>query len=98
MKSEQQYIDLYEQARQTIFDHAPETMNACRDQAFADFKRVGLPSRSVERYKYTDLQQLFAPDYGLNLNRLPIPVEPYKAFRCDVPNLSTALFFVVNDK
>lgn len=97
MKSEQQYIDLYEQARQTIFDHAPETMNACRDQAFADFKRVGLPSRSVERYKYTDLQQLFAPDYGLNLNRLPIPVEPYKAFRCDVPNLSTALFFVVND-
>lgn len=32
--SERQYIDLYEQARQTIFDHAPEAMNAVRDDAF----------------------------------------------------------------
>jgi Fe-S cluster assembly protein SufD len=33
----------------------------------------------------------------LNLNRLTIPVDPYHAFRCDVPNLSTSLYFVVND-
>ena len=57
----------------------------------------GFPSRKVERYKYTDMQALFAPDYGLNLNRLQIPVDPYNAFRCDVPNLSTSLYFVVND-
>ena len=38
MASEQQYIDLYEQARQMVFDHAPEAMNAVRDQAFEDFK------------------------------------------------------------
>ena len=54
-------------------------------------------AKKVERYKYTDMQQLFAPDYGLNLNRLQIPVDPYEAFRCDVPNLSTSLYFVVND-
>ena len=80
-----------------IFDHAPQAMNAVRDEAFEDFKRQGFPSRKVERYKYTDLQQLFAPDYGVNLNRLQIPVDPYQAFRCDVPNLSTSLYFVVND-
>ena len=56
-----------------------------------------LPTRKVERYKYTDMAPLFAPDYGLNLNRLEIPVDPYEAFRCDVPNLSTSLYFVVND-
>ena len=97
MSSEQQYIELYEQARQMIFDHAPEPMNAVRDQAFEDFRRQGFPSKKVERYKYTDLQKLFAPDYGVNLNRLEIPVDPYGAFRCDVPNLSTSLYFVVND-
>ena len=89
MASEQQYIELYEQARQVIFDHAPEAMNAVRDQAFADFRQLGFPSRKVERYKYTDMEQLFAPDYGVNLSRLEIPVDPYQAFRCDVPNLST---------
>ena len=97
MASEQQYIELYEQARQIIMDHASEAMNAVRDQAFEDFRRQGFPSRKVERYKYTDIDQIFAPDYGVNLSRLQIPVDPYQAFRCDVPNLSTSLFFVVND-
>lgn len=97
MSSEQQYIDLYEQTRQMIFSHAPESMNAVRDKAFEDFKVQGFPSRKVERYKYTDIDNLFAPDYGVNLNRLEIPVDPYQAFRCDVPNLSTSLYFVVND-
>jgi Fe-S cluster assembly protein SufD len=95
--SEKQYIELYEQARQLIFSHAPASMNAVRDQAFEDFRKQGFPSQKVERYKYTDVGRLFEPDYGLNLSRLQIPVDPYSAFRCDVPNLSTSLYFVVND-
>ncbi|MBR1415720.1 MAG: Fe-S cluster assembly protein SufD [Prevotella sp.] len=96
-QSEQQYIDLYEQQRELICRHSPAAMNAERDAAFERFKANGFPSRKVERYKYTDIQKLFAPDYGLNLSRLQIPVDPYSAFRCDVPNLSTLLYFVVND-
>lgn len=97
MASEQQYIELYQQAREMIFSHAPEAMNAVRDQAFEDFRQQGFPSKRVERYKYTDIQKLFEPDYGVNLSRLQIPVDPYETFRCDVPNLSTSLYFVVND-
>lgn len=97
MSSEQQYIDLYRQARQMICDHSSDRMNAERDAAFEHFAAAGFPSRKVERYKYTDIPALFAPDYGLNLNRLDIPTDPYRAFRCDVPNLSTSLYFVVND-
>ena len=97
MASEKQYIELYQQAREMIFSHAPEAMNAVRDQAFEDFKAKGFPSKKVERYKYTDIQKLFEPDYGVNLSRLQIPVDPYETFRCDVPNLSTSLYFVVND-
>ena len=97
VKAEKQYIELYEQCRKMIFEHSSEVMNAERDAAFKRFVSNGFPSRKVERYKYTDMQALFAPDYGLNLNRLEIPVNPYDAFRCDVPNLSTSLYFVVND-
>ena len=97
MNAEQQYIDLYKQAQGAIFAHSIGEMNAVRNQAFEDFRRLGFPSRKVERYKYTDMLKLFEPDYGLNLNRLHIPVDPYKAFRCDVPNLSTSLYFMVND-
>ena len=97
MKSEQQYIELYEQHAQLIKNHAPVLMNAVRDKAYADFCAQGLPSRKVEQYRYSDIKQWFAPNYGLNLNRLEIPVNPYDAFKCDVPNLSTSLYFVVND-
>lgn len=97
MNSEQQYIELYEQYRDLICHHSGDVMNVVRDEAFEHFKAQGFPSKKVERYKYTDIQSLFAPDYGLNLQRLTIPVDPYEAFRCDVPNLSTSLYFVVND-
>ena len=97
MKSEQQYIDLYQQASQLIKTHSADVLNAVRDEAFADFKAQGFPTKKVERYKYTDMAALFAPDYGLNLKRLPIPVDPYETFTCDVPNLSTSVYFVVND-
>lgn len=97
MKAEQQYIDLFAQCEDLICRHAAGVMNAPRAEAFADFERVGFPSVKSEDYKYTDVAQSFAPDYGLNINRLSIPVNPYDVFRCDVPNLSTSLYFVVND-
>lgn len=92
-----QYLELCSSCRDMILGHGADVMNAVRDAAFEDFRRLGFPTRKVERYKYTDMAALFAPDYGLNLNRLEIPVDPYEAFRCDVPNLSTSLYFVVND-
>lgn len=97
MSSEKQYIDLFETQRQAIDSHSAQVLNAVRDEAFEYFKRQGFPSRKVERYKYTDMDKLFAPDYGLNINRIEIPVNPYNVFSCDVPNLSTSLYFVVND-
>lgn len=97
MSSEKQYIELYTQACDMLNAHSSAVMNAVRDTAFEDFKRQGFPSRKVERYKYTSMEKLFAPDYGVNVNRVEFPVNPYSVFSCDVPNLSTSLYFVVND-
>ena len=97
MNVEQQYIDLFSQTEAMICKHSAEVLNAPRAAAFADFERLGFPTRKMEKYKYTDISKYFEPDYGLNLNRLQIPVNPYEVFKCDVPNMSTALYFVVND-
>lgn len=97
MKPEQQYIDLFAQTEAMLCRHSAEVLNAHRAKAFADFERIGFPTRKQEKYKYTDISKFFEPDYGLNLNRLEIPVNPYEVFKCDVPNMSTSLYFVVND-
>ena len=98
MHSEQQYIELYGECRELIRRHSTGVMNALRDDAFARFQSLGFPSQKVERYKYVDIQRAFAPNYGLNLSRIPIPVRPQEVFKCDVPNLSTNLAYVVNDE
>ena len=97
MKPEQQYIDLFTQAEAMICRHSADVLNVRRAAAFAHFQQLGFPSSKNEDYKYSDMGKLFAPDYGLNLNRLSIPVNPNEVFKCDVPNMSTSLFFVLND-
>ena len=97
MKAEQQYLDLFAQCEDLICRYSTPVMNALRADALADFERLGFPSTKGEDYKYTDVARAFSPDYGLNIKRVPIPVNPYDVFRCDVPNLSTSLFFMVND-
>ena len=97
MKAEQQYIDLFTQCEAMICRQSADVLNAPRAKAFADFEKLGFPTRKQEKYKYTEVSKYFAPDYGLNLNRLEFPVNPYEVFKCDVPNMSTSLYFVVND-
>lgn len=98
MTAEQQYIDLFTKYEDVICSYAVETLNVRRRQALSDFKQSGFPDASTdENYRYTDVAHAFAPDYGLNLHRLPTSIEAADAFRCDVPNLSTAIYFVVND-
>ncbi|WP_424784895.1 Fe-S cluster assembly protein SufD [Prevotella pallens] len=98
MQSEKQYIDLYNETQGMIKQHSCDVLNKVRDKAFEDFKRQGFPTKKMERYKYTDISKLFAPDYGLNLQRLKMPINPYEEFKCDVPDLNTSLYFVVNDQ
>lgn len=98
MRVEQQYIDLFSQCETMICSHSAEVLNTPRSQALNDFERLGFPTRKQEKYKYTDVSRFFEPDFGLNLNRLDIPVNPYEVFKCDVPNMSTELYFVVNDR
>ena len=97
MKAEQQYIDLFTQCEAMVCRQSADVLNAPRAKAFADFEKLGFPTRKQEKYKYTEVSKYFAPDYGLNLNRLEFPVNPYEVFKCDVPNMSTSLYFVVND-
>ncbi len=97
MNSERQYKEIFTECREMIDSHSAAVLNMLREKAFEDFSRLGFPTQKVERYKYTDVASAFKPDYGLNLNRLDFSVDPYEAFRCDVPNLSTSLYFIIND-
>lgn len=94
---EQQYIDLYKQHHESIKKHSTGVMNDLRDDAFALFEKLHFPTVALENYKYSDLKAGLSIDYGVNINRIPIPVNPYEVFTCDVPGIHSYLYFVVND-
>jgi Fe-S cluster assembly protein SufD len=78
-----QYIELFNTARSLIDGHSLALLNARRDEAAAAFQRLGFPSRKVERYRYTDVAEAFAPDYGLKLDTPPaVATLPEAATRC----------------
>lgn len=94
---ENQYIDIFSQYRYTIDGRSAEGMNSLRDKAFEAFKKQGFPTKKEEDYLYLDVSAEFIPDYGLNLNRVPFQGNPYTSFGCEIPNLTTNLYFVLND-
>lgn len=97
MSAEQPYIDLYQQYGDLLSKNSTSVLNASRDEAFQAFCQQGFPTRKQEKYRYTDISKLFEPDYGMNLRRVPVEVNPYEVFRGSVPQLSTSPYFIVND-
>lgn len=92
-----QYIDLHDEQLATIERLAPAPMNVLRKQARKSLERAVLPRKGSDDYEATDLNEVLAPDYGVNINRVDMSRESTTKFRCEVPNLSTCLYYVFND-
>ena len=88
---EQQYIDLFSQLRTDLDARSVKGMNKHRDAAFETFKQIGFPTSKLEDYKHSNIARAFDASLELNLRNAPAEVNPYDAFKCDVPNLSTYL-------
>lgn len=99
MSSLKQYTELFSREREIIDANAPVSLNVGRDRAMAFLSEAGrLPVKSDEGYEKTSIDEMFAPDFGINVNRINIPVNVADSFRCDVPNITTLLAMVVNDR
>lgn len=95
--SEQQYLDIFREEQALLNAGSCAPLNARRAAAAAQLQENGLPTHRVERYKYCDVPEAFAPNYGLNLRRALTTPNPYETYRCNVPNLSTSFYLVIND-
>ena len=97
MNALQQYIDLYDANREFIEQQSPALLNMSRREAREQLATARLPRKGSEDYEASDLEAVFAHDYGVNVNRLPFDADPSNTFHCDVPNMSTCLYYSSND-
>ncbi|MGM9859166.1 MAG: SufB/SufD family protein [Muribaculaceae bacterium] len=99
MSSLNQYLQFFEANRAAIDSHAPEAMNCRRDAALATLRRLGrFPRRGDEGYEVVSLEDMYAPDYGINIARVSFGEGGKSGVHgCDIPNVGTISASVVND-
>ena len=97
MTALKQYIDIFQERREAVDANSAPALNALRGQALQALRGKTLPGKGDEDYEATDMEAMFAPDFGVNINRVDILADPVEAFRCDVPNMSTAPYYFFND-
>jgi Fe-S cluster assembly protein SufD len=97
MSSITQYIDLYNEHAATVNANSAPAINALRTVALAALAGATLPTTRSEGYEKTSIEDMLAPDLGVNITRVHIPVNVAATFKCEVPRLSTVMGFVLND-
>lgn len=93
-----QYIELFDSNRAMVEEGSSAAMNRLREAARTALSEAHLPQRGDEGFEKTSINDMFAPDFGVNIARVNLPVDVAATFRCDVPNMSTLLALVANDK
>lgn len=97
MSAIKQYTDIFTTYSDAINAHSAPVLNAVRPDALNALENARMPRKGDEDYEATDLHEMFAPDYGVNINRVNLTADPAEAFRCDVPNMSTSPYYFFND-
>lgn len=85
MDALKQYIELYNEVRDRLGD------------GLADRERALKALEGFAGVKDGEADELFGPDYGVNVDRVRFGADLAATFRCGVPNISTLLGLVVND-
>lgn len=97
MNALDQYIKLYTDNSAAIDAHAPALLNSIRPAALAALDGARLPQKGDETFAALSEDAMFAPDYGVNINRVRFGVDTVATFHCGMPNVSTLMGLVVND-
>lgn len=98
MDALKQYLELYDTRKESIERGSADVLNNSRRAARQALEGKCLPERGDEGFEKTSVNEMFAPDYGVNIDRVKLPCDVASAFRCGVPNVSSLLCILVNDR
>ncbi|MCD4832659.1 MAG: Fe-S cluster assembly protein SufD [Bacteroidales bacterium] len=90
------FVELYRENQDLIKNDLPDYINEVREKAFEQFKKLGIPDKKNENYKYTDLNKEFNNTYKMYLSPKNIEFQVDDIFKCDVPDLNTKVILLLN--
>lgn len=91
-----QLSDWYFQNRDRLDASSNSVFNSHRPAAMEAFRELGIPNKSFEDYRYTDLSQVFLTPYNKYVEPKKIIISVDDLFQCDIPDLDTEVLRLVN--
>jgi Fe-S cluster assembly protein SufD len=82
-------IDVLNSNTNTFFRNA-------RNEALENLNNLRIPSKTDEKYKYTNLQNILKHSYNQLYTPETVHVNLDEVFRCDVPELETSNIITIN--
>lgn len=93
---DKQLADWYFVNRDLLMNSSSSVFNTFRPAAMESFLKLGVPDRSFENYKSTDLSKVFLSPRNRYVERRKILFAVEDLFHCDIPELDTELVLLVN--
>lgn len=97
-KIEDRYIYLFNDNVEQINNESPYFIRENRQKAIEDFKKIGIPDKSFENFKFTDFRKMFDNQMKKQFKKEEYDVEINEIFQCHVPNLDTYLVLLINGR
>jgi Fe-S cluster assembly protein SufD len=91
-----QLTDWYFTNRDQLMSSSSSVFNSMRPAAMESFRRLGIPDRSMENYKSTDIPKVFLTPLNRYVGPRKILFAVEDLFHCDIPELDTELILLVN--
>ncbi|MFO7616916.1 MAG: SufD family Fe-S cluster assembly protein, partial [Bacteroidales bacterium] len=91
-----QLTEWYFSNRDILMASSSSIFNSLRPKAMEAFVELGIPDRSQEKYKYTDVSSIFLTPFNRYIGPKKILFDVEDLFHCDIPELDTELVLLVN--
>lgn len=91
-----QLTDWYFSNRDQLMNSSNSVFNSHRPAAMESFRKLGIPDRSLENYKSTDIPKIFLSPLNRYIEQRKILFAVEDLFHCDIPELDTELVLLVN--
>jgi Fe-S cluster assembly protein SufD len=89
-------VRLYQDNKTLIDANVGEGIKSARGKALGDFEKLGIPTRKVEAYRYTDLEKVLTGDYNSEFSTDLFKIDLQEIFKCEIPELDTHVVLVLN--
>ncbi len=89
-------IKLFQDNKSLIDANVGDRIKLARSKALTNFSRLGIPTRKIEAYKYTNLIPVLKGDFNTEFSADTFKVNLPDIFKCDIPELDTHVILVLN--